>query len=428
MLALNAILSYNNNLISILNMAVETRTRSAIPQGEMREPADPPARRVMMVPTIENPEDIGSFRKLTLEIDGKQIEIRRKWLYSTADVLLVIKLAKGLTDWHLIYPLIRDVINSKAVKAEEKKRGRRKIYAFSQKSLVQLTEMLLPKIDPYVSLPEGPIVLRDSKKLDKLTARQKALMILFIKKIGEKQKAITESDWAPFYLGLTSKEALSRVRGTIHELKALLDKQGRSWTIVENTELKDKPAYELLFIQDSKNRVDRQPSAGIIIPASGSQKKENLKPEAMAIRQERLNRTREQLRSICTDIILSLLRVNGSLKGVTTDLNNFLKAQLPKNVEPYRFLLSDIVPPQDNKPYIDVLQEFFINCLRKKLAQAVVPKPNEYFSDRKIGAVATDKKPKVTNNEEEKIIKAVCDYFEIKYEEPPKPATSSPAI
>lgn len=418
MLALNAVLSYNNNLILILNMAIKIETQSITPQV-MEKPVDSPVRRVMMVPTVENPEDIGSFRKLTLEIDGKQIEIRRKWLYPTGDVLSIIKLAKGLTDWHLIYPLIRDVVNSKAVRAEEKKRGRRKIYEFSQKSLVQLTEMLLPRIDPYISLPEGPIILPDGKKLDKLTARQKALMILFINKIREKQKAITESDWAPFYLGLTSKEALSRVRGTIHELKALLDKQGCSWTIAENTELKDKPAYELLSIQDSKSRVDRQPLTGTIIPTSGSQKKENLKPEAMAIRQERLNSAREQLKSICTDIILSLLRVNGNLKGVTTDLNNFLKAHLPKNVEPYRFLLSDIVPPQDDKPYIDVLQEFLTTCLRDKLAQAVAPKPNEYFSDRNIKVVATDKKPEVKNDEGEKIIKAVCDHFEIKYEKPP---------
>lgn len=427
MLALNAILSYNINLISLFKMTIET-LRSSISRVDMQRSGDLPVQRVTVVTPAE---DKDSGRNLTLQIDGKQIRISIGWFYLTGDVLSVIKFAKGLIDSHLIYPLIKDAVDSEAVKAEKINHGRRMIYKFSREGLIELTEILLPQLDPIVSLPKEPVVLPGNHILDNLTARQKQLMILFLKKKESKQKAVTESDFATLYPCTRAPDkTVSRARRTIHELRMLLKDYG--WMIENRTEhpasVNGTPSeYELLSPEDIKTKMDQKPLTEIRIPYPDSPKKVNLKPEAMTIHQERLTSAREQLGSACADSVLSILRINGNLRGVKKDLKKLLETQLPRNAYPYRFSLSDIIPSEKDKPYLESLQKFFINCLRKKLRQAVTPKPNEYFLNRRIGTVAADKKSENKDNEEEKIIKAVCDHFGIKYEEPSNPSTSSPA-
>lgn len=150
MLALNAILSYNINLWR--KMTIETQP---LPKSQIRleKPVNflPIQRVKMLTPTQELD---GSSQKLTLEIDGKQISVPRKSLYTTRDVLSMIRLAKGLTDSYLISPLIKNIVGSEAVKAKKIKLEGKMTYGFREQDLAILINTLLPRIDPYVSLPK----------------------------------------------------------------------------------------------------------------------------------------------------------------------------------------------------------------------------------------------------------------------------------
>ncbi len=417
-------------------MTIETKAQSVIPQGEMGKPVNPPVPRVTMVPTTENLEDADSFQKLTLKIDGKQIKLRRNWLYPTKDALSVIKLATGINDPHLVKSFVRDIINSKAIKAEKIKLEGKMTYRFNEENLLKLIEMLLRKIDPYVSLSKEPIALPDGQPLDRLTTLQYALMKL-LTKAKEQRNTVKESDLATLYQDLPREEAISRSRGSIYTMRMRLKQHG--WMIRNHTSRPDliqgkESEYELMPIvnRQRKDSVPTKKSQERILgdlPETNATSDASSKAPLTDRGREAIAKAKENLELESTYIILNHFAIMKNLQQFEANLFSFLKRNLTSR-PPYDFSLQDIIQVPKPEYSKAALKKFFIDFLRRRLRDAsTMSRQKEFTSSLERKIKKTYDSITLDSNEDkiEGIIQIICGHFYIEYEEPTNPATSSPA-
>ncbi|MEK7450759.1 MAG: hypothetical protein AAB662_02355 [Patescibacteria group bacterium] len=419
-------------------MAVETLkpTSSRFEKGSGRLLS---VRRVSVVaPSGETDID---HQNLTLKIDGEEISIARKPFYTTSDVLLMVRSAKGLTDSYLISPLIKNIVDSKAVKADKVRVEGKMTYSFREQDLVILINTLLPRVDPYVSLPKGPIALPDGQRLNKLTDLLRKLIKLFIDRKNEGKK-VTISDLATLYPDLPPEEARSRARSPLHTARAILQRCG--WIIVNHTRRPDlirgqKPEYELVRIPDSKHNrstppKERQGGAWNdllrtdVLP--GALSRQPPTKEAQEVREKAIASAKENLELECTTIILRHLKTEQNLEGFETDLFKFLTGNLIARW-PYCMSLRDIIEFDKQEDFTHKLEKFFIDFLRKRLQEAAMVTNQIKLKSRLEREIEDIYLPMLLksgkNASIESTIKIVCGHFEIRYNKPPKPATSSPA-
>lgn len=376
-------------------------------------------------------------QNLTLQIDGKEINIAKKSSYTTRDILSMIRLAKGLTDPHLISPLIKDLVGSKAVTAEKVNFEGKMTYGFREENLTVLINALLPRIDLYVSLPKEPIILPDGQRLDKLTTLQYMLMGL-LTKAKKRQDTVRESYLIALYQGLPKEKAIARARGYMYAMRMKLKPYG--WMIKNHT---SRPAvtrgeesrYELVSISDhwckqaqEQREKNIQASLGTdFIPDALSKNPPTEK--AREIREYAIASAKENLELQCTSIILTHLLINGNLRQFEPDLRKFLNSNLTIR-RPYKISLQPhIIKVSKPRHSAKQVERFFINFLRKRLKDAdSIPTQEEANShlEKDIKCAYDNITLENKKDKTEGLIQIACKHFGIQYKKPPEPPTSSP--
>lgn len=422
-------------------MSVETQPK--IPQVEMSTPTDQPIQRVIIVTLPEGTDN----QILTLKIDGRQLSVPKKKVYTISDALSVIKLACNFKHLSLINTPIKEIITNDAKNAINAKKiiGRwgRVTYSLNEEGFVNLVKALLLKIDPYRSSGENFLILPDGQQIPNSNSILQNTLLGLMLAAKKEEKTVKETELfkkcAPDLSELT---AISRVRNLMQNVRMRLKPYG--WMIKNYTSRPDlvqgqESEYELMPIANhrQKNSVptkERQEETLNHSPktdvASATSTKTPLTERGRKMQEEAIARVKGNLELECTSIILKHFKLMKNLQQVEVNLFNFLRNNLT-NRPPYNFSLQDIIQVSKPEYFKTTLKKFFIDFLRKRLKDASIMSRQKEFTSSLEKEIKETYDSIALESKEHKIedlIQIACEHFRIEYEEPSKPATSSPAI
>lgn len=402
-------------------MAIETRTRSTIPQGEMEKPVDSPVRRI----TVVTSSKFADKDNLVLLIDGKQeILVPRRNEYSTGDVSSAIFSITEINAPYAVRSLVSEERKSLRVEAGARKNDNgsgSSTYIFNQKDFISLINVILPEmalhkpITEDLLLPNGTIVPKSKFPLEDR-------FLLYILKEARVIAVERSRLAAEFRGGKSEEKALIRCNTLLGSTRKRLRSFGcdivNTVSHGDATEFGKEPAYRLKLISDDPGIVKSKAFIPRLPPPNGNL---TLKEE------EFIEEIKGKLALNAADTILSHMQAKDTenLDQIEPNLENFFLQWFSKRPHS-RVNFPDIV--EHKKDQGENLGKFFIRFFRKVLESASAAPEYQSTQGLEANIITNYRKLKEKDYTVESIIQKVCEHFRIEYEESPKPATSSPVI
>lgn len=416
-------------------MPVETlKSQSITPQDGMEKPVNPPAQRVTVATSSKFADNDDLKNRLVLLVDGNsEVLVDKHGTYLARDVSFAIFGITGVREPYAIRSFITEKRKDSVIQTTKAKKGNGSLgYGFDQETFVWLINAVLPEMELYkpvledLLLPNGAIVPKSKSGLEDN-------FLHCILEEATKRPMKRSKLAAKFRGGKSPKKALIRCNTLLNDTRERL--RSFDYNIVNTVshrkaiKLRKEPEYILKRISKKQKKVKSKASFPNLPPPN-----ERLSPDE----QKLLPRVIGQLALMSTDTILSHMQSKATqdLGQIDPNLKNFLSQCFSKpSLSRINFL--DIIPHQNNQEKKSKKQRekedqialaiIFISFFREILENASAAQESQLTSGREASIATNYKELKKQGYTVEVIIQKVCKHFHIKYEEPSKPATSSPA-